>query len=174
MCMWVTQIVLRLRWCSSIQRASASASSAVVRVSTRTASFSPKIRVEVVASHAIGGPHGRGRSPTMAFSGAVKTLTFSAAVMTVGSPLMAQHCAAQSGLPAHKQPVPRSLVVYADRETRQRHWVHLPRVKVGCQRLSGQKRTEMMYCPQLCSNDTLSGVAGTWGAAVLRQTPIRM
>ena len=23
--------------------------------------------------------------------------------------------------------------------------VHLPRVKVGCQRLSGQKRTEMMY-----------------------------
>ena len=56
---------------------------------------------------------------------------------------------------------PRSVVVYADRGTRQRQGLHLPRVKVGCQRLSGQKRTEMRYCPQLCSNDTLSGVAGT-------------
>jgi hypothetical protein len=47
-------------------------------------------------------------------------------------------------------------------------------MKVGCQRLSGQNRTEMMYCPQLCSDDTLFGVVGTWGAAVLRKTPIRM
>lgn len=46
----------------------------------------PLIVVElVVASHAIGGPHGRDRSPTMAFSGAVKTLTFSVDVKTAGS-----------------------------------------------------------------------------------------
>jgi hypothetical protein len=52
--------------------------------------------------------------------------------------------------------------------------VHLPSVKIGCQRLSGQNRTEMMYCPQLCSAAALLGVAGTWGVAVLRTTPIRM
>src|SRR3954465_13908037 len=47
----------------------------------RTASRSPKRSVEVTASHAIGGPNGRGRSPTTAFSGAVKTLTPSSGAM---------------------------------------------------------------------------------------------
>lgn len=53
------------------------------------------------------------------------------------------------------------------------HGVHLPSVKMGCHRLSGQKRTEMMYWPQLCSDDALPGVVGKCGAAVLRKTPIR-
>jgi hypothetical protein len=53
------------------------------------------------------------------------------------------------------------------------HGVHLPSVKIGCQRLSGQKRTEMMYWPQLCSDEALPGVVGRWGAAVLKKMPIR-
>jgi hypothetical protein len=53
----------------------------VMSVSTRTASCSPKINVEVLGSNAGGGPNGRTRSATIAFSGAVKTLTLSAAAM---------------------------------------------------------------------------------------------
>ena len=53
------------------------------------------------------------------------------------------------------------------------HGFHLPSVKVGCHRPRGQKRTEMMYWPQLWSDDALPGVDGKWGAAVLRKTPIR-
>jgi hypothetical protein len=52
--------------------------------------------------------------------------------------------------------------------------IHLPSVKIGCQRLSGQKRTDMKYCPQLWIDDTLLGVAGKWGAAVLKKMPNRM
>jgi hypothetical protein len=50
-------------------------------VSTRTALFSPKINVEVLGSNAGGGPNGRTRSATIGFSGAVKTLMFSAGDM---------------------------------------------------------------------------------------------
>lgn len=50
----------------------------------------------------------------------------------------------------------------------------MPSVKVGCQRPSGQKKTEMTYWPQLWTDDTLLGVVGKWGAAVLRKTPTRM
>jgi hypothetical protein len=67
------------------QPASVSGSGVVGRVCNGKASFSPKIRVDVIGSHAIGGPNGRGRSPTTAFSGAVKTLTLSGAVMPVTS-----------------------------------------------------------------------------------------
>jgi hypothetical protein len=52
-----------------------------------TASFSPKISVEVIGSNAGGGPNGRARSPTIAFSGAVKTLMFSGGDMLIGSSL---------------------------------------------------------------------------------------
>ena len=50
----------------------------------------------------------------------------------------------------------------------------MPRVKIGCHRLRGQKRTEMKYWPQLWIEDTLLGVVGRWGAAVLKKMPIRM
>lgn len=50
----------------------------------------------------------------------------------------------------------------------------MPKVKVGCQRLKGQKRIEMIHWTQLCSDDTLLGVAGRWGDAVFTKTPIRM
>lgn len=52
--------------------------------------------------------------------------------------------------------------------------VHLPNVKIGCQKLRGQKRTEMKYCTQLWSDVRLAAVDGIWGGAVLWKTPIRM
>jgi hypothetical protein len=52
--------------------------------------------------------------------------------------------------------------------------VHLPNVKVGCQKLKGQKRIEMKYCIQLWSDAKLAVVDGIWGDAVLWKTPIRM
>jgi hypothetical protein len=51
---------------------------------------------------------------------------------------------------------------------------HLPTVKVGVQKLSGQKRTEMKYCAQLWSDARLPAVVGKCGDAVLRKIPIRM
>ena len=47
----------------------------------------PEDEVDVVASQAMR-PHGRGRSPMMAFSGAVKTLTLSVDVMDRGYPFL--------------------------------------------------------------------------------------
>jgi hypothetical protein len=38
--------------------------------------------------------------------------------------------------------------------------VHLPNVKRGCQKLKGQKRTEMKYCTQLWSDAKLAVVDG--------------
>ena len=52
--------------------------------------------------------------------------------------------------------------------------VHLPNVKTGCQKLRGQKKTEMKYCTQLWSDVKLAAVDGIWGGAVLWKTPIRM
>ena len=52
--------------------------------------------------------------------------------------------------------------------------VHLPNVKRGCQKLKGQKRTEMKYCIQLWSEAKLAVVDGIWGGAVLWKTPIKM
>jgi hypothetical protein len=45
--------------------------------------------------------------------------------------------------------------------------VHLPNVKAGCQKLRGQKKTEMKYCTQLWSDVKLAAVDGIWGGAVL-------
>jgi hypothetical protein len=47
-------------------------------------------------------------------------------------------------------------------------------VKVGFQRLKGQKRIEIAHCTQLWIDDTLFGVVGIWGDAVLTKTPIRI
>src|SRR5580698_8963933 len=69
-------MVSRLRLCRAIQAARASASATVVIASTNTASFSPKIKVDVMGSKPSASPKGLGRSPTMAFPGAVKTFTF--------------------------------------------------------------------------------------------------
>jgi hypothetical protein len=63
---------------------------------------------------------------------------------------------------------PRSAVAASDQG------VHLPTVKVGVQKLSGQKRTEMKYCAQLWSDARLPAVVGKCGDAVLRKIPIRM
>jgi hypothetical protein len=52
--------------------------------------------------------------------------------------------------------------------------VHLPNVKIGCQKLKGQKRIEMKYCTQLWSDVRVAAVDGIWGGAVLWKTPIRM
>src|SRR5580692_11180178 len=54
--------------------------------STRTASYSPKIKVDVIGSKPNGSPKGLGRSPTIVFPGAVKTFTPSVfdAVMLAG------------------------------------------------------------------------------------------
>jgi hypothetical protein len=49
----------------------------VVIASTSTASFSPKIKVDVIGAKPSASPQGFGRSPTIAFPGAVKTLTLS-------------------------------------------------------------------------------------------------
>src|SRR5271154_5563628 len=80
-------MVSRLRLCSAIQSASASASATVVMASTSTASCSPKINVDVAGSKPSGSPKGLGRSPTIAFPGAVKMFTLSVfdALTRVGS-----------------------------------------------------------------------------------------
>src|SRR5579863_2861602 len=70
-------MVSRLRLCRAIQSASASASATVPIASTSTASYSPKIRVDVIGSKPNASPKGLGRSPTMVFPGAVKTFTLS-------------------------------------------------------------------------------------------------
>src|ERR1700733_4923665 len=68
-------MVCRLRLCNATQSARASASATVPIASTSTASCSPKIRVDVIGSKPSASPNGFGRSPTIAFPGAVKTLT---------------------------------------------------------------------------------------------------
>src|ERR1700677_4760792 len=68
-------MVSRLRLCSATQSARASASATVVIASTSTASYSPKIKVDVIGSKPSASPKGFGRSPTIAFPGAVKTFT---------------------------------------------------------------------------------------------------
>src|SRR6516165_5968133 len=70
-------MVCRLRLCSATQSARASASATIVSASTSTASCSPKIKVDVLGSKPSGSPKGFGRSPTIAFPGAVKTFTLS-------------------------------------------------------------------------------------------------
>src|SRR5580658_1899505 len=70
-------MVSKLRLCRAIQCARASASATVVIASTSTASFSPKIKVDVIGSKPSASPKSFGRSPTIAFPGAVKTFTFS-------------------------------------------------------------------------------------------------
>src|SRR5579862_3919294 len=68
-------MVSRLRLCSAIQSARASASATVVIASTSTASYLPKIKVDVIGSKPSASPKGFGRSPTITFPGAVKTFT---------------------------------------------------------------------------------------------------
>src|SRR5450755_1412067 len=68
-------MVSRLRLCRATQSARASASATVVIASTSTASASPKIKVDVIGSKPSASPKGFGRSPTIGFPGAVKTLT---------------------------------------------------------------------------------------------------
>src|ERR1700683_1837662 len=68
-------MVSKLRLCRAIQSARASASATVVIASTSTASYSPKIKVDVIGSKPSASPKGFGRSPTITFPGAVKTLT---------------------------------------------------------------------------------------------------
>src|SRR5580700_8983811 len=75
-------MVSKLRLCRAIQPARASASATVPIASTSTASYSPKIKVEVIGSKPSGSPKGFGRSPTMTFPGAVKTFTLSVFVAT--------------------------------------------------------------------------------------------
>src|SRR5271156_2534896 len=70
-------MVSRLRLCRATQSARASASATVPIASTSTASYSPKIKVDVIGSKASASPKGFGRSPTMVFPGAVKTFTLS-------------------------------------------------------------------------------------------------
>src|SRR5580692_945174 len=70
-------MVSRLRLCRAIQSARASASATVVIASVSTASCSPKIKVDVIGSKPSGSPKGFGRSPTIAFPGAVKMFTLS-------------------------------------------------------------------------------------------------
>src|SRR6202140_2482219 len=68
-------MVSKLRLCRAIQSARASASATVVIASTSTASYSPKIKVDVMGSKPSASPKGFGRSPTIGFPGAVKTFT---------------------------------------------------------------------------------------------------
>src|SRR5271157_4756561 len=70
-------MVSRLRLCRATQSARASASATVPIASTSTASYSPKIRVDVIGSKPSASPKGFGRSPTIVFPGAVKTFTLS-------------------------------------------------------------------------------------------------
>src|SRR5580658_1046026 len=67
----------RLRLCRATQSARASASATVIIASTSTASYSPKINVDVIGSKPSASPKGFGRSPTIAFPGAVKTFKLS-------------------------------------------------------------------------------------------------
>src|SRR5271155_879238 len=67
----------RLRLCRATQSARASASATVHIASTSTASYSPKIKVDVIGSKPNASPKGFGRSPTIVFPGAVKTFTLS-------------------------------------------------------------------------------------------------
>src|SRR5579859_6312453 len=67
-------MVSKLRLCGATQSARASASATVIIASTNTASYSPKIRVDVIGSRPSASPKGFGRSPTITFPGAVKTL----------------------------------------------------------------------------------------------------
>src|SRR5579864_5396714 len=75
-------MVSKLRLCRAIQPARASASATVPIAPTSTASYSPKIKVEVIGSKPSGSPKGFGRSPTITFPGAVKTFTLSVFVAT--------------------------------------------------------------------------------------------
>src|SRR5580704_1585171 len=68
-------MVSRLRLCRATQAARASASATVPIASTSTASYSPKIKVDVIGSKPNASPKGFGRSPTIVFPGAVKTFT---------------------------------------------------------------------------------------------------
>src|SRR5208283_3546701 len=68
-------MVSRLRLCRATQSARASASATVPIASTSTASYSPKIKVDVMGSKPSASPKDFGRSPTIAFPGAVKTFT---------------------------------------------------------------------------------------------------
>src|SRR5271156_3845297 len=70
-------MVSRLRLCRATQSAIASASATVVIASTSIALYSPKIKVDVIGSKPSGSPKSFGRSPTIAFPGAVKTFTLS-------------------------------------------------------------------------------------------------
>src|SRR5580698_2874507 len=70
-------MVSKLRLCRATQSARASASATVPIASTSTASYSPKIKVDVIGSNPSGSPKGFGRSPTIVFPGAVKTFTLS-------------------------------------------------------------------------------------------------
>jgi hypothetical protein len=51
---------------------------------------------------------------------------------------------------------------------------HLPTLKVGCQKLRGQRRIEMKYWIQLWSAAPENAAVGKCGAAVLTKTPIKM
>ena len=75
-------MVSKLRLCRATQSARASASATVPIASTSTASYSPKIKVDVMGSKPNASPKGFGRSPTIAFPGAVKTFTLSAVSYT--------------------------------------------------------------------------------------------
>ena len=55
-----------------------------VMASTSAASYSPKINVDVAGSKPSGSPKGLGRSPTIAFPGAVKTFTLSVFAVSFG------------------------------------------------------------------------------------------
>src|SRR5579863_9784291 len=68
-------MVSTLRLCRATQSARALASATVPIASTSTASYSPKIKVDVIGSKPSGSPKGLGRSPTIVFPGAVKTFT---------------------------------------------------------------------------------------------------
>src|SRR5580693_825611 len=70
-------MVSKLRLCRATQSARASASATVIIASTSTASCSPKIKVDVIGSKPSGSPKGFGRSPTIAFPGAVKMFMLS-------------------------------------------------------------------------------------------------
>src|SRR5271169_558183 len=70
-------MVSKLQLCRATQSARASASATVIIASTSTASCSPKIKVDVIGSKPSASPKGLGRSPTIAFPGAVKTFTLS-------------------------------------------------------------------------------------------------
>src|ERR1700733_15296404 len=70
-------MVSKLRLCRATQSARASASATVPIASTSTASYSPKIKVDVIGSKPSASPKGFVRSPTIVFPGAVKTFTLS-------------------------------------------------------------------------------------------------